>query len=196
MTATYSRLFHRFIPTAAVAYCEMLYQEAPFLFRVSRPRKRVLGDYRYDFQRDIHAISVNENLPPERFLITFIHEIAHQRVQMRYGSGVQPHGKEWKAMFVNLMRPLLNEKIYDKVVLKRLEAYFKHPKASLSAGVFEENIKLNENEVQLMKLTSDQLFTFKGSQYRFIRRLRTFALCECVITQKQYRVRLTVAVNI
>ncbi len=87
------------------------------------------GDYRRNLDGR-HAITVNANLNPYRFLMTLIHEIAHLVAFKMYGYHIKPHGLEWKNSFRDLMLPFINPQIFPSDLLPLLARHFKNPKAS------------------------------------------------------------------
>ncbi|MCK5366987.1 MAG: SprT-like domain-containing protein, partial [Cyclobacteriaceae bacterium] len=94
------------VPENAVHYCLDLWETIPFNFKVTRKRNSKLGDYRFDQRNGSHSISVNFDLNQYSFLITYIHELAHLLTTERFGRKSQPHGKEWKSNFRELMEPV------------------------------------------------------------------------------------------
>ena len=71
--------------------------------KVVEPRKSKYGDFKYR-KNGTMEITVNNDLNKHQFLLTLIHEIAHQLTHLKYGK-VKPHGKEWKTTFKKLMNP-------------------------------------------------------------------------------------------
>jgi hypothetical protein len=119
----------RYLPPAAVAYAYALWQAHPFTLRVARPRQTRLGDYCYSSQRG-HAVSVNGNLTPSAFLITYLHEVAHRVVYERHNRRVAPHGAVWKKQFRELLQPVLREDVFPEPVLLPLREYARNPGAT------------------------------------------------------------------
>src|SRR5690606_37792065 len=81
-------------------------------------------------------ITINHDLNPYQFLITYIHEVAHYRAFKRYGANIKPHGLEWKKAFQQLMSPLLSDLVFPKDILLPLKRYLINPKASTGADIF------------------------------------------------------------
>ena len=77
---------------------------------VARERKSILGDYRHKGHGKNHRISVNGNLNPYAFLITLLHELAHLLTFEKYGHKVSAHGREWKAVFSQLLAQFLQQR--------------------------------------------------------------------------------------
>ena len=77
------------LPATTVAYCMELWQEQPFSFKISRTRSSCFGNY--IFRDGQHKITINHDLNSYAFLVTYIHEIAHQRAWLSKG---RKNGKE------------------------------------------------------------------------------------------------------
>lgn len=133
----YVKLLQKHLPIQAVSYCYNLLLEHQFYFRIVKERSSKLGDYRYSSTAiHQHKISINENLSKYAFLITYIHEVAHLQTFKHYGHRINPHGKEWKKTFQQLMQPLLNKDIFPSAILHPLQKYMSNPKASSCSDVY------------------------------------------------------------
>ncbi|WP_332912412.1 SprT-like domain-containing protein [Algoriphagus boritolerans] len=88
-------------------------KKTPFSFQVQKPRSSKLGDFRYRKDRKIQTITINSDLNPFQFLLTFIHEVAHLHTFEKFGNSLTPHGNEWKKEFQSLMSPLLTNSIFQ-----------------------------------------------------------------------------------
>ena len=124
------RIFSDHLPDDAVHYCIDLWVENPFDFVLSKKRQTKAGDYRFDPRTAHHRITVNADLNRFNFLITLIHEIAHQHATLKYGIQRPPHGQTWKTTFKLLMLPLLNNIVFPDDILAKLAKHMKNPKAS------------------------------------------------------------------
>ncbi|MBX2954334.1 MAG: transcription elongation protein SprT [Leadbetterella sp.] len=187
--------FSQHIPEAAVEYVMGLWREHPFNFTVAGSRKTCLGNYMYKNGR--HFISVNGDSNPYSFLITLIHEIAHQRVresQKLFRQAPAPHGHEWKFHFKTLMAPLLHPYIFPEDILQVLVPHMQNPAASstkdpalvkvLSRYSPEKVIK----GTYLSEVADGKIFNFNGRQFKRIQNRRTRILVECVNTRKRYTI--------
>lgn len=187
--------FTRHIPENAVEYVMALWREHPFHFTVAGSRKTCLGNYMY--KNGKHFISVNGDSNPYSFLITLIHEIAHQRVrvsQKLFRRAPAPHGHEWKFHFKTLMAPLLHHHIFPEDILRALVPHMQNPAASstkdpvlirvLSGYSPEKVIK----GTYLSEVADGKIFNFNGRQFKRIQNRRTRILVECVNTQKRYTI--------
>lgn len=103
--------------------------------KLTKHRATKLGDYRPPQRGQGHRITVNKNLNPFSFLITFVHEVAHLTSWNKHQNRVAPHGKEWKEEFKELLAPFLSNHIFPENVLDALNKYIKNPAASSCADV-------------------------------------------------------------
>jgi hypothetical protein len=107
------RLFEKHLPGHAVTYCYDLWKNHPFTFVASRPRRTKLGDFRAEPGKGL-TITVNSDLNPYAFLITYLHEVAHLLVYQRSRRFGQPHGPIWKKTFREVMQPVLHESVFPQ----------------------------------------------------------------------------------
>jgi len=184
-------ILKKHVPENAVHYCLDLWTAIPFHFKVTRKRNSKLGDYRYDYRDKSHAISVNADLNPYAFLITYIHEFAHLLTTERQGRKHQPHGKEWKANFKELMEPVLTDLIFPKEVFWPLLTHMKKPKASTHADarLVHALRKFDEHENDLVPLSlveEGDIFEFNQRQYKKLNLRRTRVLCQESGSSRKY----------
>jgi SprT protein len=97
---------------------------------VTKRRKTVLGDYRHAFPGANHRITVNSNLNKYEFLITLLHELAHLLTFEQYKNRVEPHGKEWKASYGQLLVKFIEKKIFPPDIEKVLRQSVMNPAAT------------------------------------------------------------------
>lgn len=130
---TSRQVFERFVPSAAVEYCNKMYEKLGFEFKVTRSRNTKLGDFRYLGTTNKAIITVNNDLNPYAFVVTYLHEVAHLLTYREFKGAVNPHGAEWKSVFTRITEPLLTDEVFPPNVLHALRKYFKNPKASSCA---------------------------------------------------------------
>jgi hypothetical protein len=181
------------ITLEAIPYILELWHAHPFSFTVARSRKSCLGNYMYKNKH--HFISVNGDSNPFSFLITLVHEIAHQRVTIKF-SGFrkkpQPHGNEWKSTFKELIDPLLNGKVFPGDLEKILVKHMKNPAASSTKdpdlvkalGLFSGNT----DGIVLSEIKEGGLFIFGKRSYRKLSDRRTRTLVECISTKRRFTI--------
>lgn len=154
------------------------------LFRISSPRKSKLGDYKYNYSKCTHAISININLSEIQFLITFIHELAHKKCYDLYSGRVLPHGKEWKKIFVELLldakKELTLSSEWEDAMMKNIYL----PKASSSEFRFD-----GEEYVLVSELDIHSKFELEnGRMFQLIKKRRTRYLCSDLTNGQLYTV--------
>lgn len=191
-------IFERFVPKAAVEYCDGLYTQLGFEFKIKKSRQTKLGDFRYDPRTGKSTITINNDLNPYAFLVTYLHEVAHHLTFMEFKGKVKPHGQEWKNCFKNISSPVLNPETFPPNVLASLTQYFRNPKASsCSDPALFKALQLFD---QTSGSTLDSIppmakFEFKGKLYRKIEKRRTRWVCEELRSLKRYLIPGIALVN-
>ena len=121
---------HPFVPEKVLPLLVHWIDEYKIKVVITPTRKTVMGDYRSpDYSRG-HVITVNGTLNPFAFTITFVHEVAHLIVWLKYRGRVQSHGAEWKNSFKHLMQPLFEQEIFPSDISLALTNYLENPAAS------------------------------------------------------------------
>jgi hypothetical protein len=190
--------FEAHVPQQALAYCRQLYQTYQFDFFLSRPRRSRLGDFTTK-PGYTPRITVNVNLNPYNFLITYIHEVAHCAVYRQFGDfrkrKIAPHGTEWKMEFRKLLIPVMQDPIFPQDILQPLLRYAANPKASTGADATLYNaIKKYDdagvatNKVALLHLTEGTNFVFQNRQFTRGLLRRTRVLCTDQDSQRRYTI--------
>lgn len=183
-------VFQKFVPPNAVVYCVKLYEHMGFEFKIKKARQTKLGDYRFNPQSEKHTITVNNDLNPFAFLVTYLHEVAHLMAFKQYGRRIQPHGKEWKECFKQIATPMLKEDVFHSSVLQALNKYFRNPKASsCSDPVLYQILKQFDAPSDLIMLKSiqvGQVFIFNDKPFIKLEKKRTRSICQQVNTKRKY----------
>ncbi|AWV97740.1 transcription elongation protein SprT [Arcticibacterium luteifluviistationis] len=202
--AVFSDALSKKVPADALTYCVNLWEENPFSFSISKTRSSCLGNYKY--HNGHHTITVNHDLNPYNFLITYIHEVAHQRVFIKYQKNIKqrpaPHGKEWKLNFQQLMIPLLTESVFPMEILRPLSAHMKNPPASSTrdAKLMKAIKAFNEGDlteiVYLENIPDGQSFVFKKRKFQRIEKRRTRALCLDLDSKRKYTIPLMAEIKV
>jgi len=123
-------VLERFMPAPIVDYAVHQLIEHRIHLRIANPRKTKFGDYRPPRPGEQHRISVNKDLNPFAFTITFFHEVAHLNNWKNHANGVMPHGLEWKSAFRDLMVPVVRGRLLPNDIQLALNNYLLLPKAS------------------------------------------------------------------
>jgi hypothetical protein len=181
------------VPSSALDYCVLLWKTNPFNFKITKTRNSCLGNYKH-FKGE-HTITVNHDLNPFNFVITYVHEVAHMHVQMGKYSRPLPHGKEWKFHFQRLMIPLLKEEVFPMEILKPLAKHMKNPKASstrdpnllMSLRLFDDS---HAGLLTLGEVENNVIFNFRNRLFLKKETRRTRALCVCMDTKQKYTISL------
>ena len=187
-----------YVPQEALTYCEHLYQNHQFDFFLSRPRRTRLGDFTIK-PGFTPRITVNINLNPYNFLITYLHEVAHfivyQNYKRPYRRKPAPHGAEWKKEFSTLLQPVMTEKVFPADILKPLLIYAVNPKASTGADQILYNALKKYDDPSLLLNKTALIHLHEGADFVFQNRLfvrgsvrRTRVLCTDKISQRRYTI--------
>ena len=189
-----------YVPSLALPYCVELWYYYQFQFRLSKKRSSKLGDYRFDPKTKQHLISVNSDLNPYNFLITYIHEVAHCANMNEHGKKAIAHGKEWKTIFRKLLSPLLNEDVFPADVLKVLSHHMKNPKASSQADqrlvlVLRKYDKLQSGKM-LFELALGDFFKLNNRVFKKVKSRRSRIVCEEVKTGRNFLITAVAPVEV
>ncbi|GAB2763963.1 hypothetical protein GCM10027275_01280 [Rhabdobacter roseus] len=183
-----------YIPPLALSYCEQLWQQYNFDLRITRPRRTRLGDFSVK-PKARPRITVNVNLNPYSFLITYLHEVAHCAVFATHKCRVAPHGPEWQKSFRELLQPVLTEAIFPPSVLLPLRRYALAPKASTGSDLpllhalrqYDAPLP-DHNKVPLLHLNEGCDFVFQQREFTRGVLRRTRVLCTEKTSQRRYTI--------
>jgi SprT protein len=189
----------RYVPEATVRYCSELWLLYKFRFIIKKKRSSKLGDYTYNRLLQQHTITVNGDLNPYAFLITYLHEVAHLITGVRYGFRVKPHGEEWKASFKEVLYPVLKDDVFPPNVIPPLYDYISNPKATSCSDV--DLLKaLGEHDKHKLAFLSDvktgETFLFNKKIYRKENVMRTRAICTELSSARKYYIPQAAQVEI
>ncbi|GAB3706530.1 hypothetical protein GCM10027592_40100 [Spirosoma flavus] len=151
-------------------------------------------------------ITVNANLNPYAFLITYVHEVAHAAVHQHYKSQWRigrkrvepPHGKRWKATFQQLMQPILSESVFPVDILLPLTQYMANPAATtyahpaLVVALRQADVPATETgsvrRMMLKDLPEGKDFQFAKKTFRRGTLRRTRVVCKETSSGKSYTI--------
>lgn len=181
------------LPNSVLEYCLELWHKEPFSFQVTQARKSKLGDFRYRRDRSIQTITINADLNPYQFLVTYLHEVAHLHAFVRFGLEIQPHGKEWKSTFQSLVYPILSDSFLPIDLLIPLRKHMANPKASSSTDLFlmkeisKYDLIEDRNGYQFLSdIKPGQQFLLSSRKFEKLETRRTRVLCLEIKTGKKY----------
>lgn len=174
---TLHKVLSRYLPPTTLETAVSLWTEHPFHFTVTRKRSSKYGDYRYDPVKNEHTITVNGDLNPYAFLVTFLHEYAHLTTVVRYGTQVSPHGIEWQEEFKRIASSFLSDSILPADVLRVWKAHMEKPRASTTSDLAMITVLRRYDEhnraIPLFLLPERSHFVFNGKVYEKGKPLRT-----------------------
>ena len=168
-------------------------------FRIARPRKSKLGDYRPPNGKQGHRISVNSDLNPYAFLITTLHEFAHLVTWNSYKNRVLPHGMEWKVAFREILTPYINSSIFPEEIIVALRAYMNNPAASSCTDLnLHRTLRRFDQNATVLLETLPHGAHFKlqnGMVFEKGKLGRTRYRCQCLTNGKWYFVSAVAEVH-
>ena len=188
------------VPANALAYCFALWKNNPFDLKITKSRQTKVGDFtsRKDIKRP--KITLNHDLNPFLFLTTYIHEVAHLHVFIRFGNRVDPHGDEWKHVFKHLMAPMLARDIFPDEILVILHKHMQHPKASSFADAdltraFRLYDRSASQHAALSDIPEGSIFKFQQRYFQKGKLKRTRVLCKDMQSKRNYLIPAEVLVT-
>jgi len=159
--------------------------------RITASRRSKLGDFRNSTPGKAPIISVNADLNKFTFFVVFVHEYAHFRVWKQHGHRAKPHGKEWKAIYTELMIPFLTPAIFPAELLFALKRYFDDPRAASGTDLLLTRLLKTYDapgqSITIEEIAQNAVFTLPdGRQFRKIERLRKRYKCICLNNNRIY----------
>ena len=160
-------------------------------FKISRRRSTKLGDYRPPIRNANHRISINHDLNPYSFLITFVHELAHLTVFEKHNRNVLPHGKEWKQDYKSLMQMFLDKNIFPDDINTVLKKSILNSKASSTSDLALSRVlsqyDKTEDHSKLESLETGTIFQIQnGRRFQKGERIRTRYKCLSQQNKRHY----------
>lgn len=185
-------LLKKFVPPLAVPYCLDLWKRYPFELDLKGSRTTKVGDF-CARRGSTPKITLNRDLSPFLFLVTYIHEFSHHAVWMVYGHSPQPHGKEWKLAFKTFMGPIMDLKIFPEDLQARLNHHLINPKASSFSdqkltALFRKYDPLNTSAMLVSSIPQGSTFSIRGKVFQKGNKRRTRFECIEVKTRRLYLV--------
>ena len=187
----YHIVFSKYIPQEFVDYVVSIIQNNTVRFKIVKPRKTKLGDFRAGFNGEKHQITINRNLNSYSFLITTLHEFAHLITYNKYGPKIAPHGKEWKKQYSELIVPIIESNKLPNDIQKVLLNSLINVKASSCSDVKLQRVLMKYDEhdkelIPLEQLDKNSTFVLNGSVFEKGNLRRTRFHCKNLITKKEY----------
>lgn len=185
-------ILNNHLPKATIDYCISLWNQYPFELKLTKRRFSKVGDFCAPRGKS-PVITLNNDLNPYLFLLTYVHEVAHLFVHKKIGSRVEPHGSDWKDEFRCLMAPLLEESAFPPEILHELQRHMADPKASSFADTALTNSLRkydpeHTNSVQLSEVVEGSVFKLQGKYFKKGKLRRTRVVCREMKTRRLYLV--------
>lgn len=183
--------FLNHFPPSVAEYCFDLWNENEFDLLISKKRETKLGDFCIRPNQKLR-ITINHDLGPYQFLITYIHEVAHYISFQRYKSLKNPHGIEWKKIFKELFDPILFPELLPEELIAVLKDYLKNPSATSTGhpGLVKvlEQLEGRNNKITLEHIEKNSIFRIKNLILIKGELRRTRYLCKDAKSNKKYLV--------
>lgn len=187
----YHRVLSKYLPEDFVDQVTDLLIKHTVHFKIVKPRKTKLGDFRVNGPNDKPQITVNGDLNPYAFLVTTLHEFAHLLSFQEYGPRIAPHGPEWKQTYRELLYPVLESNALPDRLKKALEHSILHMKASSSNDLQLQRVLLtfderDDNMTTLESLEKNSTFALNGRIFLKGKLRRTRYLCTEIRSGRQF----------
>ncbi len=182
----------RHVPAESVDHCMALWHRYDFDFRLRKSRVTKIGDFTFRTDRAAR-ITVNQDLHPYLFLITYIHEVAHVMVHRQFGNRVPGHGNEWKTAFQQILGPVLTESIFPNELLLAIRQHMIDPMATTFSDpglmkVFRRYDSNAKTVTFLSDIPEGAVFGLRGRWFKKGKTKRTRVLCQEVKSKRKYLV--------
>ncbi len=187
-----TRIKH-YLPAGTEKYVVDLLVKFKVQLKLNKPRASKYGDYRSPMRGDnYHRITVNKDLNPFAFLITFLHEVAHLCAYEKHRNTIDPHGREWKNEFKELLQPIVLHHQLPEDIQSALKQYMNNPAASSCSDKSLMKVLAHydrDKKSFLEQLPEGCLFRLEtGRVFRKGKKLRSWYQCFEQPGNKEYRV--------
>ncbi len=192
MAKDFSKLA-KYIPEGTYPAVEQLLLPERLFLKVKKPRQSKFGDYRYEQSKDLHYITINNDLNQYAFLITLLHEIAHLYTFREHHRKASPHGSEWKSRYSALLRQFMAGEVFPDDIQKALVIHLSSPTASTCTDmqlfkILKKYDKEGQTATVLVENIPDGKY-FKWNEDRVflkLHKIRKRYKCEEVKTRRIY----------
>lgn len=188
-----TRILKKYLPEGMEHYASEILVYYKIQLHITKPRLSKYGDYTPPSPGENHRISLNKDLNPYAFLITFMHEVAHLLNFEKNGNRVNPHGNEWKQYFKSISQPVLEKQILPNDVGHALGRYLLNPAASSCSDphLFRTLKKYDADQswVLVEEIPMQNAFVMRdGRKFIKLNKNRTRYTCKEVSTGRIYLV--------
>jgi len=156
-----------YLPSPSVALVEDLLQHNPVEVRIVKKRKTKHGDFRRLPNGHVQ-ITLNEQPNGYRFLITFLHEMAHHIAFKKHGYSIRPHGAQWQAAYRELVAPFLAAAVFPSPLDAVYAQHMQRPKASSDTDIhLAQALRAHDpptNKIPLIDLKEGECFALDNGR--------------------------------
>lgn len=154
---------------------------------IKNARETKLGDY--SFAKGRHQITLNYGLDAELSFHILTHEIAHMHARVEFGTGIKPHGIEWKNCFSSLIYETIH--LFQPEFQKILKDFAINPRAGYYAyapmvNYFQQ--KENPDKLVLQNLKFGDIFKSGNNVFKKGNKRKIRYICTEVKTGKKYSI--------
>lgn len=183
-------LLSKYLPPQVVDTVLQMIVHHGIHFNICRSRKTKLGDFRPQEKWPNPRISVNNDLNPYAFFITFIHELSHLLTYEKYVNLKRPHGAEWKQIYREQLEQFLGKNIFPYDLEKSIEKYLKNIKASSHADL-DLTRTLQKYDIQqhtrIEDLREGDIFVFQHHRkFKILEKVKKRYKCQELVNNKVY----------
>lgn len=190
--STFITHLSKYVPEEAAELFYEWTKKEPVGYKITKPRATKLGDFRAPGRGQAARISVNGNLNPYSFMVTFTHEFAHYLDFKSRNTLTNPHGDSWKTIYSKLLIELLKADLFPAELKPVIVRHVRNPKAaSCSDTDLNEALRQFDDSVLpfLKQLPDNSYFQLKnGRIFRKGPLRRTRYRCQEIDTGKWYLV--------
>ena len=181
----------QFLPPQCVDAVHGWLHEGGLRLRITRSRSSKLGDFRCAVLGQPPVISLNGDLNKYTFFVVFVHEYAHFQAWKKYGHRAKPHGREWKAIYKELINPFLTTALFPAELLIALKCYFNNPHAATGSDLhLTRTLKTYDapnRKLTIEEIAPDATFALPdGRRFQKIQQHRKRYKCLCLNNNRLY----------
>lgn len=189
----FMRVLSRYVPREAVEWCAEFVLKHAVKMKITPERSTKLGDYRHPYGKDGHQITINHDLNPMAFLVTFVHEAGHLETWVKYRNKVSPHGKEWQVEYARLLREVIELQAFPHELvhhfLSRGESLTASSCSDPTLNKLLRKYDKNSDTLLLEELAEGAVFSLKnGDTFRKGEKQRTRYKCFSLDKKRWYLV--------
>lgn len=181
----------RLFPEKSLPLVQQMIDQSGIILKLSPPRRRKLGDYRLARNGKPPVITINQNLNPYHFLLTFLHELAHHYTFQKFGQNQRPHGHHWKEEFHGLLKHFIENECFPPEIIQVLSNRRQKFSASANSDIqLKQALRKYDNNISttpLYLLPSGSVFALPdGRRFIKLQKRRKNFLCRKLDNEQLY----------